>query len=102
MDFHGPIQGHTVITGVYNETGGATNFYLNSALTSTRACAYSVARELSFKIGNSPRGTPKPSSNVPFRKDDDFVERGDILIRIDERCSRPAGRAALVGFGGFG
>jgi hypothetical protein len=45
---------------------------------------------------------PTPSSNVPFRRDDDFVDRGDILACIDERCSRPAGRAALVGFGGFG
>ncbi|OCK72920.1 HET-domain-containing protein, partial [Lepidopterella palustris CBS 459.81] len=44
----------------------------------------------------------RPSSNVPFRRDDDFVDRGDLLTRIDQRCSRPAGRAALVGFGGFG
>jgi hypothetical protein len=47
-------------------------------------------------------GLSKPSSNVPFRKDEDFVDRGNILARVDERCSRLAGRAALVGFGGFG
>ncbi|KAL5370839.1 hypothetical protein DPSP01_014637 [Paraphaeosphaeria sporulosa] len=44
-----------------------------------------------------PRTPPKPCSNIPFRRDDDFIERGDVLERIDQRCSRPAGRAALVG-----
>ena len=45
---------------------------------------------------------PKPSSTVPFRRDPDFVDRGDLLSRVNERCSRPAGRAALVGLGGVG
>lgn len=45
---------------------------------------------------------PKAPFNVPFRKDVDFVERGDILDQIHERCSRPAGRASLVGLGGVG
>ncbi|KAL9082520.1 MAG: hypothetical protein Q9165_008869 [Trypethelium subeluteriae] len=83
MNFHGPVQGGAGpnVTGVYTGTGGIVHFNFD---------------------GNSARAKPKPSSNVPFRRDDDFVERGDILTRIDERCSRPAGRAALVGFGGFG
>ena len=45
---------------------------------------------------------PKPSSTVPFRRNRDFVDRGDLLSRVDERCSQPAGRAALVGLGGVG
>ncbi len=45
---------------------------------------------------------PKPSSTVPFRRDRDFIDRGDLLSRVDERCSQPAGRAALVGLGGVG
>ncbi|MDI1492406.1 MAG: hypothetical protein OHK93_003620 [Ramalina farinacea] len=45
---------------------------------------------------------PKPFSTVPFRRDPDFVDRGDLLSRVDERCSEPAGRAALVGLGGVG
>ena len=45
---------------------------------------------------------PKPSSTVPFRRDRDFVDRGDLLSRVDERCSQPAGRAALIGLGGVG
>ncbi|KAF2740090.1 HET-domain-containing protein [Polyplosphaeria fusca] len=51
---------------------------------------------------HNPQSLPTASSNVPFRRDCDFVDRGDILARVDERCSRPAGRAALVGVGGFG
>ncbi|KAF2727433.1 hypothetical protein EJ04DRAFT_451317, partial [Polyplosphaeria fusca] len=50
----------------------------------------------------NPQSLPTASSNVPFRRDCDFVDRGDILARVNERCSRPAGRAALVGVGGFG
>jgi len=39
---------------------------------------------------------------VPFRRDPNFVDRDDILTRIDEKCSQPAGRVALVGIGGVG
>ncbi|MCJ1383790.1 hypothetical protein MMC17_006904 [Xylographa soralifera] len=45
---------------------------------------------------------PKPSSTVPFQRDPDFVDRGDLLSQVDERCSQPAGRAALIGLGGVG
>ncbi|MCJ1471355.1 hypothetical protein MMC07_010003, partial [Pseudocyphellaria aurata] len=45
---------------------------------------------------------PKPSSTVPFRRDPDFVECGDILAQIDTRLSLPASRVALVGLGGVG
>ncbi|KAK4205945.1 P-loop containing nucleoside triphosphate hydrolase protein, partial [Rhypophila decipiens] len=39
---------------------------------------------------------------IPFSRDPDFVNRGDILDRIHVRCSEPAGRVALVGLGGVG
>lgn len=42
-----------------------------------------------------------PSSNVPFRRDPDFVD-GDILAEIGKKCSKPASRTALVGLGGVG
>ncbi|KAL9093990.1 MAG: hypothetical protein Q9165_003660 [Trypethelium subeluteriae] len=48
------------------------------------------------------RETPKPYSNIPFRQDQAFVDRGDILTYVEQRCSQPAGRAALVGLGGVG
>ncbi|OTA64151.1 hypothetical protein K449DRAFT_404982 [Hypoxylon sp. EC38] len=49
-----------------------------------------------------PETPPKPTSTVPFRRDADFVERGDLLQRIEQVCSGPASRAALVGLGGVG
>ncbi|KAK3614952.1 hypothetical protein LTR22_027617, partial [Elasticomyces elasticus] len=45
---------------------------------------------------------PEPTSNVPFRRDPDFVERGDLLDRISAQVSRPAARVAVVGLGGIG
>ncbi|KAL1846163.1 hypothetical protein Daus18300_014339 [Diaporthe australafricana] len=45
---------------------------------------------------------PQPSVSIPFSRDSDFVNRGDILDQIDRRCSEPAGRVALVGLGGVG
>ena len=44
----------------------------------------------------------QPLATIPFRRDPDFVNRGDILDQIDQRCSEPAGRVALVGLGGVG
>ncbi|KIW09440.1 uncharacterized protein PV09_00325 [Verruconis gallopava] len=59
-----------------------------------------------YSTTTSERAPPKPFSNVPFRKDEDFVERsskdGRILDKVDTICMRPAGRAALVGLGGVG
>ncbi|KAK7423730.1 hypothetical protein QQX98_000920 [Neonectria punicea] len=45
---------------------------------------------------------PVPFAAIPFRRDPDFVNRGDILDQIDRVCSEPAGRVALVGLGGIG
>ncbi|RYO91072.1 hypothetical protein DL766_003364 [Monosporascus sp. MC13-8B] len=45
---------------------------------------------------------PRPSFTIPFRRDDDFVERKTILDRIHRACSAPASRVALVGLGGVG
>jgi len=44
---------------------------------------------------------PVPDSNVPFRRDQDFVDVG-IIDDLYSRCSVPASRAALVGLGGVG
>ncbi|WPJ65269.1 hypothetical protein SMAC4_13900 [Sordaria macrospora] len=45
---------------------------------------------------------PPPFATIPFSRDPDFVNRGDILDQINQRCSEPAGRVALVGLGGVG
>ncbi|KAJ4290125.1 hypothetical protein N0V88_006632 [Collariella sp. IMI 366227] len=62
----------------------------------------------SFGLGNQglqverPETPPLPTAINSFSRDLDFVNRGDILDQIDERCSEPAGRVALVGLGGVG
>ncbi|KAH6896663.1 hypothetical protein B0T10DRAFT_544103 [Thelonectria olida] len=51
------------------------------------------------------RQDPPPShlsTMIPFGLNPTFVPRGDYLNRIQEVCSEPAGRAALVGVGGIG
>jgi hypothetical protein len=45
---------------------------------------------------------PQPSCYVPYRRDPDFVDRAMLLAEIDNRCSAPASRVALVGLGGVG
>ncbi|KXX76355.1 Kinesin light chain [Madurella mycetomatis] len=49
-----------------------------------------------------PETPPSPFATIPFSRDPDFVNRGDILDQIDQRCSQPAARVALVGLGGVG
>jgi hypothetical protein len=49
-----------------------------------------------------PETPPAPSCRVPFRHDDDFVERGNLLYQVEEKCAQAAARVALVGIGGVG
>jgi len=59
--------------------------------------------------GNPPRAGHVRLFSVPFRKDDDFVGREEIISGIDDKIG-PASmrqsdshkRAALVGLGGVG
>ncbi|KAJ5713550.1 uncharacterized protein N7483_010731 [Penicillium malachiteum] len=45
------------------------------------------------------KARPSPSSTVPFPRDPDFVDRPEILVRIDEALSQPAARIGLAGIG---
>ncbi|KAF2263124.1 hypothetical protein CC78DRAFT_560967 [Lojkania enalia] len=45
---------------------------------------------------------PNPSIFIPFSRDRDFVARGTILDQVDQKCSIPGSRTALVGLGGVG
>ena len=56
-------------------------------------------RELTLEPVEPP---PIPSSTVPFRRDPDFIERGDLLEQIRKKLSLPAARVALAGLGGVG
>ncbi|TKA78941.1 hypothetical protein B0A55_09240 [Friedmanniomyces simplex] len=49
-----------------------------------------------------PETPPKPSSNVPFRRDPHYVERATLTDQLRAKLLVPAGRAALVGLGGVG
>ena len=53
-------------------------------------------------IIDRPEAPPIPSSNIPFRRDPDFVDRGTILNQINQKCAVPGSRTALVGLGGIG
>ena len=49
-----------------------------------------------------PETPPPPSSSVPFRRDKDFVDHGNLLSQIEEKCAEETSRVALVGIGGVG
>ena len=70
-------------------------------MNAVRRCARVLAANDSATL-ERPETPPKPSSNVPFRRDPDFVDRGTLLSQIHERCAAPASRIALVGLGGVG
>lgn len=44
----------------------------------------------------------EPTSTVPFLRDRDFIDRGNIMANISEMLSYPGARVALLGFGGIG
>ena len=58
-----------------------------------------IKESLSDEFEDSP---PSPSSNIPFLRDPDYVDRQSLLDQIHEKLSMPASRAALVGLGGVG
>ncbi|KAF2184939.1 hypothetical protein K469DRAFT_779558, partial [Zopfia rhizophila CBS 207.26] len=45
---------------------------------------------------------PSPSSNIPFLRDPDYVDRRSLLDQIHGKLSVSTSRAALVGLGGVG
>ncbi|KAI1281777.1 P-loop containing nucleoside triphosphate hydrolase protein [Xylaria sp. FL0933] len=53
-------------------------------------------------VPERPETPPKPSFNIPYRRDNEFVKRKSILDRLHQICLEPASRAALVGLGGLG
>jgi hypothetical protein len=66
------------------------------------AFAVTNAALITLLDAERPETPPRPSCFVPFRRDEDFIDRGTLLDQISERCSAPASRVALVGLGGVG
>ncbi|OQE46834.1 hypothetical protein PENCOP_c001G07487 [Penicillium coprophilum] len=50
----------------------------------------------------TPETPPLPFSTVPFIRDPDFIDRQGQIDQIDQLCSAPSSRVALVGLGGIG
>ena len=106
-----PLHHQQIIGGTF-ATDGSQAFagtVHGNVYYGARGCPYKHLVESSFSfpkpimpLANAPQAPPKPVSTVPFRRDPDFINRGDLLLRVDERCSQAAGRAALVGLGGVG
>ncbi|KAK2596810.1 hypothetical protein QQS21_006139 [Conoideocrella luteorostrata] len=49
-----------------------------------------------------PETPPNPSILIPFGRDGDFVQRGDLIDQIEQSCDQRGSRTALVGLGGVG
>jgi hypothetical protein len=60
------------------------------------------SRDAPLTLPDRPETPPRPFVTIPFARDPDFVNRGDVLDQVHQRCSEPAGRVALVGLGGVG
>ncbi|KAI9661687.1 MAG: hypothetical protein M1821_008925 [Bathelium mastoideum] len=73
------------------------------AAASAAACMKAILKDWrGLDRPGAPQALPRALSTVPFRRDPDFVDRGDTLAQIDQRCCQSAGRVALVGLGGVG
>ncbi|KAJ9130676.1 Kinesin light chain [Pleurostoma richardsiae] len=77
----GTIHGHNVIAGQQTFGGTAIN---------------------NIYLPGRSETPPRPFASIPFRQDPGFVNRGDILQQLKQRCAEPAGRVALAGLGGVG
>ncbi|KAB5566910.1 P-loop containing nucleoside triphosphate hydrolase protein [Coniochaeta sp. 2T2.1] len=107
-------EGHKEIVGMLLEKGARINArggYYDSALQAATEGGFHLApgklsaaraEETPLTFVERPETPPPPSATIPFSRDPDFVERGDILDQIDKRCTEPAARVALVGLGGVG
>ncbi|KAH6648299.1 hypothetical protein BKA67DRAFT_521943 [Truncatella angustata] len=66
------------------------------------------SRDRGGKVGGASTGSsqteraPHPSALLPYGRDSDFVERGEVLNGIHRKCVKPGSRTALVGLGGIG
>jgi hypothetical protein len=61
-----------------------------------------LRREINEALEDIGSSALSPISNVPFRRDPDFVDRGTLLDQVRAKLSVPASCVALVGLGGIG
>lgn len=53
-------------------------------------------------VGEGAVHKPEPISTVPFRRDHDFVDRGELLETLHQKLAPETTWAALIGLGGIG
>ncbi|KAK3620567.1 hypothetical protein LTR22_025543 [Elasticomyces elasticus] len=79
--------------------GGEYNRQINNPGVYHEGPAYTYKTYLPLERPETP---PRPTSNIPFRRDPDFVERKELNDQIHTILSAPGARAALAGLGGVG
>ncbi|KAH6887544.1 P-loop containing nucleoside triphosphate hydrolase protein [Thelonectria olida] len=85
-NFHGNVDDSNIINGFNLSDNSNATFNFNQ-----------------YKHAGRPDSPPNPLSTIiPFGRNAKFVPRGNILETIHQLCSKPGGRAALVGLGGVG
>ncbi|EED22016.1 conserved hypothetical protein [Talaromyces stipitatus ATCC 10500] len=98
-----------IIKGVCDYADSHKNkIWQNYAAATAASCAKAVLAYWVNGLQQQPQATshPKPSSTVPFERDEMFVGREDIIMSIKNAVQEGSGwtskRAALVGLGGVG
>ncbi|KAK4892981.1 hypothetical protein LTR49_028535, partial [Elasticomyces elasticus] len=79
--------------------GGQNNRQINNPGVYHEGPAYTYKTYLPLERPETP---PRPTSNIPFRRDPDFVDRKELNDQIHAILSAGGARAALVGLGGVG
>ncbi|KAH7027558.1 uncharacterized protein B0I36DRAFT_140146 [Microdochium trichocladiopsis] len=87
------------IAGVINQIHEETQrLSVQRARNSLARDRNSLKQAESSKVGK----IPETSSIIPFSRDRDFIQRGDLLDRIHISCAEPGSSTALVGPAGVG
>ncbi|KAK5988876.1 Kinesin light chain 1-like protein [Cladobotryum mycophilum] len=84
ISFHGVMTGHNIVPGQQATDGGTINNYFNEPSLNAQALRRA------------------PNMMIPFQRDENFIERAEIMAWIHSKCSWPGSRVALVGLGGVG
>lgn len=79
-------------------------FFTIIALVSFRSDALGILSEADCLREAPPAvaPSPQPSSAIPFTRDPYYVDRDDIMDKVQKLCTRHTRRAALTGLGGVG
>ncbi|KAF2742021.1 hypothetical protein M011DRAFT_522455 [Sporormia fimetaria CBS 119925] len=76
---------------------------INNSTISNFAQGYiNIEAQTNNYFSDRPETPPNPSAIIPFGRDPDFIEPGTILEQIEQKCTAPGSRTALVGLGGVG